>query len=81
VGCLRCQRCCPEDLAGRDEVAETASFDERETALLIAGVDHELLEREPRLRDKLGDLGLLGYDDEFLGVVMARNLRALLDAR
>ena len=32
VGCLRCQRCCPEDLAERDEVAETAAFDERETA-------------------------------------------------
>ena len=81
VGCLRCQRCCPEDLSGRDEVAETAAFDERETALLVAGVDHELLGREPRLAEKLGGLGLLGYDDEFLGVVMARNLRALLDAR
>ena len=81
VGCLRCQRCCPEDLAVRDEVAETAAFDERETGLLVAGVDHGLLGREPRLREKLGDLGLLGYDDEFLGVALARNLRALLDAR
>ncbi len=81
VGCLRCQRCCPEDVGRRDEVAETAAFDERETALLASGVDHDLLGREPRLRDKLGDLGLLGYDDGFLGVALARNLRALLDAR
>jgi epoxyqueuosine reductase len=81
VGCLRCQRVCPEDRAGRDEIAEAAAFDERETALLFAGVDHGLLEREPLLRDKLGDLGLLGYDDEFLGVALARNLRALLGAR
>ncbi len=65
----------------RDEVAETASFDERETGLLLAGVDHAVLEREPLLRDKLDDLGLLGYDDEFLGVALARNLRAVLDAR
>ena len=81
VGCLVCQRVCPEDHDGRDEIAETAAFDERETALVAAGVDHGLLEREPRLRDKLGDLGLLGYDDEFLGVTLARNLRALLGAR
>jgi epoxyqueuosine reductase len=81
VGCLRCQRACPEDHGVRDETAETAAFDERETRLLLAGVDHGLLEGELGLRDKLGDLGLLGYDDEFLAVVLARNLRALLDAR
>jgi epoxyqueuosine reductase len=81
VGCLRCQRVCPEDRAVRDEIAETAAFDQRETGLLAAGVDHGLLAREPLLRDKLGDLGLLGYDDEFLGVTLARNLRALLGAR
>jgi hypothetical protein len=65
----------------RDEIAETAAFDQRETGLLAAGVDHGLLAREPHLRAKLGDLGLLGYDDEFLGVTLARNLRALLGAR
>ncbi|MGZ4198920.1 MAG: 4Fe-4S double cluster binding domain-containing protein [Thermoleophilia bacterium] len=80
-GCLRCQRACPEDRAVRDEIAETAAFDERETGLLLRGIDHGLLEREPLLRDKLGDLGLLGYDDAFLGVALARNLGALLGAR
>ena len=81
VGCLRCQKVCPEDLAGRDQVAETAAFDERETSLLTAGIDRELLAREPGLCAKLGELGLLGYDDEFLGVALARNLRVLLAAR
>jgi epoxyqueuosine reductase len=79
-GCLRCQRVCPEDLAYRDAVAETAAFDERETALLLAGIDHALLAGEPGLRGKLGELGLLGYDDAFLGVTLARNLKALLAA-
>jgi epoxyqueuosine reductase len=80
-GCLRCQRACPEDRDVRDETAETAAFDERETGLLLAGVDHRQLEGEPALRDKLGDLGLLQYDDGFLGVALARNLGALLGAR
>ena len=80
-GCLRCQRACPEDRDVRDDVAETASFDDRETALLLTGIDHRLLRDEPRLRAKLDDLGLLDYDDEFLGVALARNLRALLEAR
>ena len=77
-GCLRCQRCCPENLAVRDEVAETAVFDERETALLLAGVDQELLTREASLRGKLDELGLLTYDEDFLGVALARNLTAVL---
>ena len=81
VGCLRCQKVCPEDLALRDQVAETAAFDERETGLLTAGINRELLTRESGLRDKLDELGLLGYDDEFLGVTLARNLRVLLEAR
>jgi len=80
-GCLRCQRACPEDRGVRDAIAETAAFDERETALLLAGVGHGLLRDEPRLRAKLDDLGLLGYDDQFLGGTLARNLRATLDAR
>jgi epoxyqueuosine reductase len=79
-GCLRCQRVCPEDLAYRDAVAETAAFDERETALLLEGTGHDLLAGEPGLRGKLGELGLLGYDDAFLGVTLARNLKALLAA-
>ncbi len=81
VGCLRCQRVCPEDLALRDEVAETAAFDERETGLLLGGVTRELLTREAGLRDKLAAFGLAEYDDEFLGVALARNLRVLLEAR
>ncbi len=81
VGCLRCQRVCPEDLALRDAVAETAVFDERETGLLVAGITRELLTGEAGLREKLDELGLLGYDDEFLGVTLARNLRVLLEAR
>jgi len=77
-GCLRCQRCCPEDLAWRDDVAESVTFDERETGLLLAGVDQASLGRERGLREKLGELGLLAYDDDFLGVALSRNLAAAL---
>lgn len=77
-GCLRCQRCCPEDLTLRGGVAEAAAFDEHETALLLAGVGRDVLAREVGLRGKLGDLGLLAYDDDFLGTALARNLRAAL---
>ncbi len=77
-GCLRCQRCCPENLAGRDKLAETAVFDERETALLLAGLDRDVLARESGLCGKLDELGLLSYDDDFLGVALARNLAAVL---
>ena len=80
-GCLRCQRCCPEDLATRDRVGEAVSFDERETRLLLAGIDHSVLGRDAGLRDKLGELGLLAYDDDFLGAALSRNLRAALGAR
>ena len=80
-GCLRCQRCCPADFAVRDEVGEAASFDERETRLLLGGVDHALLDTERTLRDKLGELGLLSYDDDFLGAALSRNLKAVLRAR
>ena len=80
VGCLRCQRVCPENLGVRDRVAERASFDERETALLLAGVTHGSLARATSLRDKLADLGLLQYDDVFFGIVVPRNLAAALQA-
>jgi len=81
VGCLRCQEACPENLAARDEVAETAAFDRRETRLLLADVSRAVLAAEPVLRDKLDELGLLEYDDVFLGQVMPRNLRAAVAAR
>ena len=80
-GCLRCQRCCPEDSATRDDVAETVTFDERETGLLLAGVDQALLGRDRGLHEKLGELGLLAYDDDFLGVALSRNLKAALETR
>jgi epoxyqueuosine reductase len=81
VGCLRCQWVCPDNLDVRERVAETAAFDEHETDLLQTGVTHEQLTREARLRDKLGDLGLLEYDDLFLGVLLPRNLKAVVRAR
>ena len=81
VGCLRCQEACPENLQVRDAVAEAASFDERETRLLLDDASRAVLAGEPGLRGKLGELGLLEYDDEFLGQVMPRNLRAVVAAR
>ena len=78
VGCLRCQRSCPENRAVRDAVAEETTLDANETRLLLAGTSHALLAGQPGLRAKLCDLGLLEYDDEFLGIVVPRNLAAVL---
>jgi epoxyqueuosine reductase len=80
VGCLRCQQACPENVALRDRVAETATFDERESELLMTGATHGLLAGQPAVRDKLDAAGLLEYDDLFLGVVMPRNLKAVAQA-
>ena len=81
VGCLRCQEACPENLTARDEIGEEAAFDERETRQLLTDASRAALAGEPGLRAKLDQLGLLEYDDGFLGQVVPRNLRAVAAAR
>ncbi|HNS51101.1 MAG TPA: 4Fe-4S double cluster binding domain-containing protein [Anaerolineae bacterium] len=71
VGCMHCQRVCPETLPFLDWVAGGEEFDEEETALLLSGVAQDQL--PPATVAKLGRLDVLDSLD-----TMPRNLGALL---
>ena len=72
VGCMKCQRACPENKAVRDWFVEGAAFDEAETALLLRGAP--LDELPPALREKLERTDLAkGLD------VLPRNLGAIFN--
>jgi epoxyqueuosine reductase len=74
VGCLRCQRVCPENKDVRDWIEGDEIFSEEETAILLAGTP---LERLPeRTVSKLERLDLVELLD-----VLPRNLDALLHRR
>jgi epoxyqueuosine reductase len=73
VGCLGCQRVCPENVAPGLTVAPPERFDERESAAILAADDHASLSAATRAKlDRCG----LDYSAELI----ARNLRAMLDA-
>ena len=73
IGCLLCQRACPEN--ARLEVEDTGIvFTAEETAALLAGSAEAVGSTREALRKKLGALGLT--DDTTIG----RNLRAMLTA-
>src|SRR3990172_581468 len=74
MGCLQCQRVCPEDKPFRKWVEEGEAFSEQETSLLLDGPAREALPEA--LAEKLAKLDLL--DD--LGV-LGRNLGALMKAK
>jgi len=71
VGCLHCQRVCPEDKPFHEWVEQGASFSEQETALLLEGRPVEALPADTQ--EKLQQAGLSGYYE-----VLARNLGLLL---
>jgi epoxyqueuosine reductase len=71
VGCMTCQRRCPENRTRRDELEDAATFSEEETAALLAACGPE--ELPAALRERLAALALLPYLP-----VLARNLRALV---
>lgn len=71
VGCLHCQRACPENKKVRDWVVGDEVFSEGETALLLDGVAQERL--PPETVAKLERLDLI----ELLEI-LPRNLNALL---
>ena len=71
VGCMRCQRACPENKKVRDWVVGDELFSEEETALLLDGVAQERLPSETVA--KLERLDLI----ELLEII-PRNLSALL---
>jgi epoxyqueuosine reductase len=72
VGCMHCQRVCPENRRVLDWYEEGAEFSEDETRLLLEGVPQDAL--PPGLVEKLQQWDLL----ELLGL-LPRNLRALLE--
>jgi epoxyqueuosine reductase len=72
VGCLYCQRVCPQNKDFLKWVEEGAEFSQEETALLLEGVpSHQL---SAATVSKLGQLDLMEYLD-----ALPRNLSALFD--
>jgi epoxyqueuosine reductase len=71
VGCLHCQRVCPENQSYLKLVGETAEFTEEETRLLMKGSLREQLSASTV--KKLEYLGLMDYIDS-----LPRNLSVLL---
>jgi epoxyqueuosine reductase len=73
VGCLHCQRVCPENREIWSRVVDGATFTEEETALLREGVPLDQL--PATTLDKLQQSGLVD-----LWQTLPRNLSALLEA-
>lgn len=71
VGCLTCQRVCPENKPYLQSMGETAEFDEEETRLLLKGTPREQVPASTM--KKLQLLSLTDYYDE-----LPRNLSVLL---
>jgi epoxyqueuosine reductase len=71
VGCMRCQRVCPENKELKDWVVGDEIFSEEETDLLLAGVAQEHF--HPQTVAKLERLDLVDLLD-----ILSRNLHALL---
>jgi epoxyqueuosine reductase len=71
VGCLHCQRVCPENRDVWEWVEEGAEFSGEETALLLEGVP---LDQLPEATvEKLAQVEMDGYAD-----VLSRNLKVML---
>lgn len=71
VGCMTCQRACPENKPFLQITGETAEFNEEETQLLMKGTPREQL--PPQTMKKLKLLSLVDYYDE-----LPRNLSVLV---
>lgn len=71
IGCLTCQRACPENKPFLSQLGETAEFSEEETRLLLKGTPSEKVSAP--MMEKLKLLSLTDYYDE-----LPRNLSVLL---
>jgi len=71
VGCLRCQKVCPENHAFLDRIKDDGTFSEEETRLILNLTSRDRLPTETA--NKLKRLNMLEYSD-----ILGRNLRALL---
>jgi epoxyqueuosine reductase len=67
VGCMRCQRACPQNIEVIQSVGEEEEFSEEETTLILEDVQRDKL--PPATLKKLEHLSLLDYFDS-----LARNL-------
>ena len=74
IGCLHCQRVCPENRAAWSWIEEGAEFSREETALLLEGVPVEQL--PAATVEKMECLGM-----ECFAGTLPRNLQALLHQR
>ena len=72
VGCLLCQKVCPQNKEFLDWVEEGARFSEEETALILEGIPFDRLPAETAAKWKT-----LGLDEDY--DIFPRNLRALLN--
>ncbi len=72
VCCSRCQELCPSNKDGFDNIAQSVSFSEEETVLLLSGVKFEDLPKE--LADKLETNCMKWFYES-----IPRNLKALFD--
>jgi epoxyqueuosine reductase len=74
VGCLLCQRVCPENRDVRHWVEEGAEFSRSETAMLLMGIPFD--ELPAATAEKLERVNLDAYAE-----VLPRNLNALVRQR
>jgi epoxyqueuosine reductase len=74
VGCMHCQRVCPENRDSKDWVEEGEQFTEDETALLLEGLAADQM--SATTREKLHRADLIDLLD-----VLPRNLRALFSQK
>ena len=73
VGCLRCQQACPENAGVELRIAPAETFDQAETAAILAATPADQL--AAATCDKLARCGL-----DYSPALIARNLHALIDA-
>ena len=71
IGCLHCQKCCPQNKRFLDNVVDAAQFDARETEMLLSGSPLESLPGETA--DRVRALKL-----EYYYHLLARNLKVLM---
>lgn len=71
IGCLHCQRCCPQNKRFLDKITESVEFDDKETEMLLNSFPMECLPGETMA--KLEMIKLDGYYS-----LLARNIKVLI---
>jgi epoxyqueuosine reductase len=74
IGCMHCQLACPVDKPHFLKVVDGPTFSEEETDLILSGISSDKLPEPTRAK-----LPNLGYGSPGWDVLLARNLRVLID--